>query len=145
MRRATLTGAIEAHNDQFRLVFFPPNGQYFFPPNGQYLYGLHICAAKRPPCGLSEGQFLSVCRGSEEFLMGKNDSSKTRIQPIFDALYRSDPRGKGWLDRLLTIGGRMPVAQVGLLMKPPNFEFLVPPSKGFLRWLEQNPQRWPSA
>jgi hypothetical protein len=75
--------------------------------------------------------------------MGTFDSSKTRVQPIFDALYRRHPSGEGWLDRLLTMGGRAPVNPVGALRQQPRFEFIASPSKDFLRWMVMNTETWP--
>jgi hypothetical protein len=35
--------------------------------------------------------------------MGTNNSSKTRVQPIFDQLYAKDKSGMSWLPRLLQL------------------------------------------
>lgn len=35
--------------------------------------------------------------------MGQRDSSKTRVTPVFDALYAADPTGRQWLPRLLML------------------------------------------
>jgi hypothetical protein len=35
--------------------------------------------------------------------MGRRDSSKTRVAPIFDILYDSDKTGKSWLPKLLRL------------------------------------------
>lgn len=75
--------------------------------------------------------------------MGNYNSSKTRVQPIFSALYNNDRSGR-WLDELLRMGGRSPLAAVGVLTAPPCFEFLAAPSKEFLRWLVEHPQEWPA-
>ena len=38
--------------------------------------------------------------------MGENNSSLTRVVPVFESLYTSDPRGSVWLPYLLSIGSR---------------------------------------
>lgn len=38
----------------------------------------------------------------------------------------------------------MPLNPVGALRQPPRFEFIVSPSKDFLRWLVTNTETWPS-
>src|SRR6266545_2866910 len=38
--------------------------------------------------------------------MGKQDSSKTRVAPVFDQLLAADPTGQSWLNRLLSLGSR---------------------------------------
>lgn len=81
--------------------------------------------------------------GSDSANMGKYDSSKTRVRPIFRALYESDKSGS-WVDELLLMGAGRPFAPVGHLTEPPHFEFLAAPPKEFLRWLVENPQKWPT-
>lgn len=44
--------------------------------------------------------------------MGKNDSSKTRVVPVFDHLLNSDGTGTQWLERLIRLGTREGVATV---------------------------------
>ena len=44
--------------------------------------------------------------GDEEEVMGDKDSSKTRVQPVFDQLLKGDCRGEGWLRRLLQLPQR---------------------------------------
>ena len=39
--------------------------------------------------------------------MGKFDSSRTRVAPVFDHLFASDPSGAAWLDRLIALGSRV--------------------------------------
>lgn len=38
--------------------------------------------------------------------MGKNDSSKTRVVPVFSELRDQDPTGKAWLSKLLALPTR---------------------------------------
>lgn len=38
--------------------------------------------------------------------MGKKDSSKTRVEPVFDDLIASDASGASWLDDLIALGSR---------------------------------------
>lgn len=44
--------------------------------------------------------------------MGKNDSTKTRVAPVFDHLLNSDCTGTHWLERLIRLGTRADVATV---------------------------------
>ena len=90
--------------------------------------------------------------------MGRFDSSKTRVQPVFRALHRLDPSGERWLRSLLQIAGR------GSEPKPPSipfdigtlkqgigkgtdpnrgvcFEFRVDPPRAFLKWLVEHPEK----
>jgi hypothetical protein len=41
--------------------------------------------------------------------MGKQDSSKTRVVPVFDQLLDADPTGKSWLDELIGLGSRVDI------------------------------------
>jgi hypothetical protein len=41
--------------------------------------------------------------------MGTKDSSKTRVAPVFDALFTSDATGGSWVDGLLALGSRSEV------------------------------------
>lgn len=41
--------------------------------------------------------------------MGKYDSSRTRVAPLFDALLARDNSGESWLDALLALGSRSEV------------------------------------
>ncbi len=40
--------------------------------------------------------------------MGENNSSTTRVAPVFDQLVAADPTGAGWLDGLVALGSRFP-------------------------------------
>ena len=47
--------------------------------------------------------------------MGKYDSSKTRVVPVFEALLKADPTGKTWISRVLELPhreGRLPAPEV---------------------------------
>lgn len=79
--------------------------------------------------------------------MGKFDSSLTRVQPVFEALYRRDASGETWLRQLLGMASRSsgpePItvpANLGQLVEPPRFEFPVDPPKSYLRWLIEHPE-----
>ena len=65
--------------------------------------------------------------------MGRLDSSKTRVAPVFDRLFDCDPTGAVWLDRLIRLGSR--ASEVDL---PSPVGELVP---GHLRWWERNERR----
>ena len=74
--------------------------------------------------------------------MGKFDSSKTRVQPVFDALYWQDTGGKTWLRRLLQLAERSVGPEpttippdLGQLVAPPQFEFPAHPARAYLEWL----------
>lgn len=41
--------------------------------------------------------------------MGKYDSSRTRVAPLFDALFARDDSGQSWLDAMLALGSRSEV------------------------------------
>ncbi len=74
--------------------------------------------------------------------MGKLNSSKTRVGPIFKELNRRDATGKGWLPSLMRLGGRGAAPEVpGLLSTPPWFEFPAPPPRDFLEWLVTHPEK----
>ena len=67
--------------------------------------------------------------------MGLQDSSKTRVQPIFKALQALDPSGRLWLPTLLRLGSHgTPPADVGTLHRV-TFEYSAAPPREFLRWL----------
>jgi hypothetical protein len=79
--------------------------------------------------------------------LGKFDSSLTRVQPVFEALYQRDTSGETWLGPLLGMGtrgvGPESVAippDLGPLEKPPQFEFSADPPKSFLGWLIRHPE-----
>jgi hypothetical protein len=73
--------------------------------------------------------------------MGINNSSRTRVQPIFKELERRDPLGTTWLARLMRLGSRKAPASGGTLAAPPCFEFPAPPPRDFLRWLVEHPEK----
>src|SRR5690348_15661809 len=85
--------------------------------------------------------------------MGKYDSSKTRVQPVFGRLLERDPTGARWLRDLLRtapFAGRLGddvLRAPGLLAAGglTRFEYPAPPSESFLRWLIEHPQwmTWP--
>lgn len=79
--------------------------------------------------------------------MGKFDSSLTRVQPVFEALYRRDASGETWLRQLLgqssRSAGPRPIsipAGLGQLIEPPQYEFPVDPPKAYLEWLIRHPE-----
>ena len=80
--------------------------------------------------------------------MGKFDSSLTRVQPIFRALYEKDSSSTSWLRELLELGERAGLPQtvplpetLGELEQQPCFEFPVDPPKALLRWLIEHPEK----
>ena len=81
--------------------------------------------------------------------MGIYDSSRTRVQPIFDALYRQNKTGTLWLTPLLKLAKR-PSKRVAIpnwldpLVESPKYEFPVDPPRSFLRWLLENPINSPN-
>lgn len=84
--------------------------------------------------------------------MGKFDSSLTRVQPVFKALYEMDRSGESWLRQFLEMAARKtrpePVEilpSLGHLLVPPCFELLVDPPRPYLRWLIEHPKDlvWP--
>ena len=78
--------------------------------------------------------------------MGVYDSSRTRVQPIFDALYKQNKTGTLWLTPLLNLA-RRPGERVAIpnwldpLVEEPQYEFPANPSRSFLRWLLENPNQ----
>jgi hypothetical protein len=82
--------------------------------------------------------------------MGRRDSSKTRVAPIFDILYDSDKTGKSWLPKLL----RLP-AGGNIIRINPDWDFSIQdkgwgreekklePPVSLLLWLIRHP-RMPS-
>lgn len=79
--------------------------------------------------------------------MGKFDSSKTRVVPVFDHLLQSDRSGRSWLPQLLRLGSRADCALIprhsGELLPnhPPYWgsnERPLRPPLGLLEWLVQN-------
>ena len=65
--------------------------------------------------------------------MGRYDSSKTRVAPVFDRLLDRDPTGISWLKRLMRLGSRRNVADV-----PSSVGELVP---GHPRWWGRQERR----
>jgi len=76
--------------------------------------------------------------------MGVFDSSSTRVQPVFDALWKQDPSGGSWLRPLLKLGSRAPQVELprdlGTLTRDPEFELPADPPRSFLSWLIENPE-----
>ena len=79
--------------------------------------------------------------------MGRLDSSKTRVAPVFDRLCHCDPMGTVWLDRLIRLGSRASevdlLSPVGELVPghPRSWgedERPLSPPLGLLEWLVQN-------
>jgi hypothetical protein len=62
--------------------------------------------------------------------MGKLDSSRTRVEPIFDSLFAADPSGASWLNRTMALASRSAVAA----SPPPN-----------QRLVEDHGKRWGKA
>jgi hypothetical protein len=81
--------------------------------------------------------------------MGKYNSSLTRVQPIFNSLYKTDNTGKSWIRDLLKMANRNTTNyskneifnDFGVLTKEPQFEFQLNPPNGFLKWLINNPDK----
>jgi hypothetical protein len=77
--------------------------------------------------------------------MGEDDSTKTRVTPVFDEL-RRDPAGHTWLGRLLALPEREG-ASTSRIAAPPirgsirygTDEIEILPAIGLLRWLITNP------
>jgi hypothetical protein len=83
--------------------------------------------------------------------MGKYDSSKTRVVPVFDALVQVDATGGEWLGRLLQLptGGTafQPPASWDLEIQDRGWgdaEKKLEPPVALLSWLIRNPRRSPS-
>jgi len=84
---------------------------------------------------------------------GKLDSSKTRVQPVFDHLLVRCPDGSDWLPSLLRLAKPATPLPAELIADPgrllngadPYFERLFPPPKRFLQWLIEHPEEmvWP--
>jgi hypothetical protein len=77
--------------------------------------------------------------------MGKQNSSLTRVKPIFDSLYKSDRSGASWLLRLLrlaSLSGHIEIDfQPGGLLHAPLYQRPCPPPREFLRFLLSNPSK----
>ncbi len=82
--------------------------------------------------------------------MGKRDSSKTRVVPVFDDLLKSDPTGNRWIPKLVSLPtGGYPISlhsgldfSIGEACWGVQEKKLAPPSS-LLSWLITHP-RWPS-
>ena len=76
--------------------------------------------------------------------MGKYDSSLTRVQPVFNALYKKDSTGKSWISPLLQLGSRAEQVYIPdaiSLLQQPVFELSTDPPLSFLKWLINNPSK----
>jgi hypothetical protein len=79
--------------------------------------------------------------------MGTFDSSLTRVQPVFDHLYRSDPTGGSWLERLLSLPAYGNPLQLPEGCKPEitahhwgKSEKKLDPPVALLSWLVRHPE-----
>lgn len=80
--------------------------------------------------------------------MGKRDSSKTRVSPVFNQLYKDDPTGCSWLPHLI----RLPVGGNTVSLKP-DCRFIIKeygwdtnekklnPPVALLSWLIRHPKK----
>lgn len=84
--------------------------------------------------------------------MGKYDSAKTRVAPVFDRLLERDSTGQEWLARLLRLPQRFDGVEVSVPDTPTEMvahawhpkERIIPPPAALLRWLvERDPAQWP--
>ena len=85
--------------------------------------------------------------------MGIYDSSLTRVRPVFECLFKKDPKGSSWLPELLDLAEQNSLLRKKLARSPGHlipekgllFEKSVPPPAQFLVWLVKNPQKmsWP--
>lgn len=75
--------------------------------------------------------------------MGRFNSSKTRVNPVFDALYAIDSTGRSWLPLLLGLGSRSQSVSlpndIGDLSTSPRYEMSADPPKAYLQWLIEHP------
>jgi hypothetical protein len=80
--------------------------------------------------------------------MGKYDSSKTRVKPVFDWIYAKDPSGLTWLARLLSLPvngnkvllpGRCDFEIQEHAWEPLEIE--LKPPVALLSWLVRHPQK----
>lgn len=80
--------------------------------------------------------------------MGKKDSSKTRVEPVFSKLYEQDSSGQSWLPQLL----RLPEGENKLQILPEDSfliqehawgsnEIKLEPPLALLSWLIRNPRK----
>jgi hypothetical protein len=79
--------------------------------------------------------------------MGKFDSSKTRVVPVFDRLMRMDPTGRAWLSSPLQLGSHSAAAKLlpdpgTLISGHPAWlganERALEPPRSLLEWLVKN-------
>lgn len=79
--------------------------------------------------------------------MGKFDSSKTRVVPVFDRLHDLDPTGAAWLGTLMALGSRFghspTLLTIGPTIQPERRywgagERRLPPPLSLLEWLVAN-------
>jgi len=78
--------------------------------------------------------------------MGKNNSSKTRVAPVFEGLLKLDPTGSSWLPKLLSLphgGAAACIIGRDCLLECCRWdghggEKALPPPASLLRWLAQN-------
>jgi len=86
--------------------------------------------------------------------MGNQNSSETRVRPVFGQLLNEAPTGEPWLPRLLDLAGRSSSLALRLASNSGRlpsmgikqfFERELPPPSGFLEWLAQHPEQmtWP--
>jgi hypothetical protein len=86
--------------------------------------------------------------------MGRYDSSRTRVQPVFNQLLKMDPSGRQWTGKLFSsVLHKSPTAnrlssKIGILSSSAKnrFEIKFPPPERFLKWLLENPGHlsWPT-
>jgi hypothetical protein len=78
--------------------------------------------------------------------MGRYDSSKTRVAPIFDALLARHPAGQSWLPTLLSLPTQLSQTADPLVCSPQplvawawgEYERPIAPPRSLLRWLVQH-------
>src|SRR2546430_16108881 len=78
--------------------------------------------------------------------MGRYNSSRTRVAPVFETLLRRDRTGRSWLIRLLRLGSRSDATEIPadarLITDHPSWwgkhERRLDPHPELLRWLVQN-------
>lgn len=84
--------------------------------------------------------------------MGRNNSSRSKVQPFFRQLLARDPRGSSWLPKLLALGQNAQALSSDLSADPglfhqtyPDKERKLSPPKEFLKWLILHPEKmsWP--
>jgi len=85
--------------------------------------------------------------------MGDKDSSKTRVQPVFDQLLKGDCTGEGWLPRLLQLPQRFDAVAVPIPDPPgrlmtcawhPKERTMRPPIALLRHLVEREPPDWPA-